>query len=89
MYVALHGVNIPGGIWLDEAKVRAVLHRLPPSMTFFRIVGRPDSILLVVDSTTTEEDTRRAVNVAVGSSGSRSSRWGWIRTACSRAPASR
>jgi hypothetical protein len=66
IYAALHGANIPGGIWLDEAKVRAALHRLPPSMTFLRIVGRPDSILLVVDSTTTEEDTRRAVSAAVG-----------------------
>lgn len=66
VYAALHGVNIPGGIWLDEAKVRAALQRLPSSMTFLRIVGRPDSILIGVNGTTTEDDVRRAVSAAVG-----------------------
>lgn len=66
MYAALHGVNIPGGLWLDEAKVRAALQRLPASMTYLRIVGRPDSVLLRVSDTTTEEDARRAVSAAIG-----------------------
>lgn len=66
MYAALHGVNIPGGLWLDEASVRAALQRLPPSMTFLRSVGRPDSILIAASDTTTEEDVRRAVSAAIG-----------------------
>ncbi len=66
MYAALHGVNIPGGLWLTEARVRAALKRLPASMTYRQIVGRPDSILLSVSGTTTEDNVRRAVSEAVG-----------------------
>lgn len=66
MYAALHGRNIPGAPTLTEAKVRATLQRLPASMTYLRIVGRPDSILIGVSGTTTEEDVRRAVSAAVG-----------------------
>jgi hypothetical protein len=65
MYVALHGRNIPGAPTLTEAKVRAALQRLPPSMTYLRIVGRPDSILIAASDTTTEENVRRAVSGAL------------------------
>jgi hypothetical protein len=29
VYAALRGANIPGGVWLDESKVRAALQRAP------------------------------------------------------------
>jgi hypothetical protein len=66
MYAALHGVNIPGGLWLDDASVRIALQRLPPSMRFLRSVGRPDSILIAASDTTTEEDVRLAVTGVIG-----------------------
>jgi hypothetical protein len=66
MYAALHGVNIPGGLWLDDGKVRAALQRLPASMTFLRTVQRPDSILIAASDTTTEDDVRQAVTAAIG-----------------------
>jgi len=66
MYAALHGVNIPGGLWLDDGKVRASLQRLPASMTFLRTVERPDSILIAASDTTTEADVQQAVTAAIG-----------------------
>lgn len=54
-YAALHGVDIPGGVWWDEAKIRAALQRLPASMAFLRIVGRPDNILIAVPGAMTED----------------------------------
>lgn len=66
VYAALHGVNIPGGLWLDERKVRASLQRLPASMTFLRTVQRPDSILIAASDTTTEDDVREAVTATIG-----------------------
>lgn len=61
VYAALHGRNIPHAPTLTEAKVRAALQRLPASMTYLRIVGRPDSVLIGA----TEDDVRRAVSAAV------------------------
>jgi hypothetical protein len=66
LYAALHGVNIPGGLWLDDGKVRAALQRLPASMMFLRTVQRPDSILIAASDTTTEDDVREAVTAAIG-----------------------
>lgn len=65
VYAALHGVNIPGGTWLTEADVRAALQR-QQALTYLRIIGRPDSILLAADDAATEDQVRCAVTAAVG-----------------------
>jgi hypothetical protein len=65
MYVAVHGRNIPGAPTLTEAKVRAVLQRLPASIIYLRIVIRPDSILIAASDTTTEDDVRGAIGGAL------------------------
>jgi hypothetical protein len=56
MCAALRGMNIPGGLWFDEASVRTALQHLPPTMTFLRSVGRPASIL---DQSRRHGDRRR------------------------------
>ncbi len=66
MYAAPHGVNIPGGLRLDDGKVRAALQRLPASMTFLRTVERPDSILIAASDATTEDNVRQSVTAAIG-----------------------
>lgn len=61
----LYGINIPGGRCLTGQQVESALQALQPSVTFASIVGRPDSVLLWSDGTTTEDAVRRSVSAAL------------------------